>query len=159
MPLEGWYNSTSVTTDTLNTLLPGIKTKYGAGVPVYMLFNVQSIADITVAEKNQVLGGEITLDISFYPTPTGGASELAASLTLKDTKFGFTVLVDNMTLSMHVDHLNVNKIVVNTDNIGGLKPFLMKTAFNTAMLVAIPIANGVLANHTLTIPDHLTQFF
>jgi hypothetical protein len=51
-PLTGWYNSTSVTTDTLNTLLPGIKTKYGSGVPVYMNFNIESIDDITVAESN-----------------------------------------------------------------------------------------------------------
>lgn len=50
MPLSGWYNSTSVTTDTLNTLLPGIKSKYGSGVPVYMNFNVESIKDITVEE-------------------------------------------------------------------------------------------------------------
>jgi hypothetical protein len=52
MPLAGWYNSTSVTTDTPNTLLPGIKTKYASGVPVYMNFNVESINDITVKEKN-----------------------------------------------------------------------------------------------------------
>jgi hypothetical protein len=80
-------------------------------------------------------------------------------LTLKDTEFGFTVLVNNMTLSMHIDHLNVDKIVITTDNIGGLKPFLMKTAFNADMLVAIPIANSVLSSHTVTLPDHFTQFF
>jgi len=48
MPIAGWYNSTSVTTDELNTVLPGIKTKYGAGTPVYMHFNVAAMNDITV---------------------------------------------------------------------------------------------------------------
>lgn len=64
-----------------------------------------------------------------------------------------------MTLTMHINNLKVDKIVINTDNVGGLKPLLMKTAFNTAMHVVIPIANGVLDGFSVTLPDHLTNLF
>lgn len=81
MPIQGWYNSTNVTTDELNTLLPGIKTKYGSGTPVYIHFDVMEISNVTVTESNQVLGGKIWLNLGFYPV-VNGVPELAVDMTM-----------------------------------------------------------------------------
>jgi len=50
-PLGGWYNSTTVTTDTLSTLLPGIVTAYGS-VPVDIHFKLEAVTDISVTASN-----------------------------------------------------------------------------------------------------------
>jgi hypothetical protein len=65
-----------------------------------------------------------------------------------------------MDLTMHIETINVDKVVINTDNIGGLKAFTIKTQLNLAMtLVIIPIANSILVDKALTIPDHFTSYF
>jgi hypothetical protein len=64
-----------------------------------------------------------------------------------------------MQLSMHLESVNVDKVVINTDNIGGLSKILIKTQLNLGMKVIIPIANSILAEKVLTIPDHFTKYF
>jgi hypothetical protein len=61
----------------------------------------------------------MTLNLGFYPV--GGSPALAADITLQDTTFGFTILVNNMNLTMHIETFNVDKVVINTDNIGKLR--------------------------------------
>lgn len=60
---------------------------------------------------------------------------------------------------MSINNLNVDKVVINTDNIGGLKAILLNASFNTAMHIIIPIANNVLAGFSVQLPDHFTQYF
>jgi hypothetical protein len=69
-----------VTTDTLNTLLPGIKDVYGTGVPVDIHFKLEAVTNTTVTATDEVLGGLMTLNLGFYPV--GGSPALAADLTL-----------------------------------------------------------------------------
>jgi hypothetical protein len=64
-----------------------------------------------------------------------------------------------MNLTMHIETLNVDKIVINTDNIGKLRAAQIKISLNTAMHIIIPIANSILADKSLTIPDHFTKYF
>lgn len=51
-PLGGWYNSTTITTDSLSTMLPGIVNAYGTGVPVDVHFKLEAITDISVTASN-----------------------------------------------------------------------------------------------------------
>jgi hypothetical protein len=64
-----------------------------------------------------------------------------------------------MDLSMHIETINVDKVVINTDNIGGLRAITIKTQLNLGMHIIIPIANSILADKALTIPDHFTSYF
>jgi len=45
----------------LNELLPGIEDFYGANVPMNIHFNVTSVGNIEIAEKNQEMGGDVTM--------------------------------------------------------------------------------------------------
>jgi hypothetical protein len=64
-----------------------------------------------------------------------------------------------MNLSMQIETLHVDKVVINTDNIGGLKAAQLKITLNASISLVILIANSVLADRSLTIPDHFTSYF
>jgi hypothetical protein len=60
---------------------------------------------------------------------------------------------------MSINNLNVDKVLINTDNIGGLKAITLKAKLNLAMTVIIPIANNILTGFSVAIPDHFTSYF
>jgi hypothetical protein len=72
---------------------------------------------------------------------------MAASITLLDTDFAFTALVNNMTLAMQINTINVDKVTVNSCAYGSLNAKIMKTKLNAAFLVVRPIINVILAGH------------
>ena len=69
--IHGWFNSTMVpdwspvtlTTDTINLLMPGIVSHYGAGLPVDVHFNVISLGSFGVSEANEEMSGLTTLTL------------------------------------------------------------------------------------------------
>lgn len=72
--IHGWFNSTEVpswspmelTTDTINLLLPGIVSHYGAGLPVDVHFNVLSLGSFAVSEANEEMSGTTSLTLEFW---------------------------------------------------------------------------------------------
>jgi len=58
------------------------------------------------------MGALLTLELSFYVVNPNGPLDVA-SITLVDTSFGFTALINNMTLAMQIDTLNVDKVTAN----------------------------------------------
>jgi hypothetical protein len=60
---------------------------------------------------------------------------------------------------MNVDTVNVDKIVINEDNIGGLRAAAIKTQMNLGMRAWIIKANIILADFYITIPNTFTKYF
>jgi hypothetical protein len=60
------------------------------------------------------MGGLFTLGLDFYIAGNStNATTEAVSITLQDTVFSFTALVNEMTLSMQINTINVDKVAVN----------------------------------------------
>lgn len=158
--ITGWVNkaySTKITTGELNAFLPGIQGYYG-DVPVAIKFEIQKLGSFSVTEANPMIGALGTITLEFYAMTSTGP-DLATSMTLVDTSFGFTVLVDNMTMNMQLATTNVDKITVNSCSFGKLSALLLKTELNNFFRVFTPIINHDLQNHAFTVPSNIFGIF
>jgi len=80
-------------------------------------------------------------------------------MTLIDTKFSFTVFVNNMTVNAQLGNTNVDKITVNSCAFGNLSALLLKTELNNFFRVFTPIINRDLQTHTFTVPSNVFGIF
>jgi len=97
---------------------------------------------VQITENDQNMGALFTLDLDFYVlnNATNTFTE-AASITLQDTAFAFTALINDMTLAMQINTINVDKVVTNYCSWGKLSALVLKTKLNAAFLVVKPIVN------------------
>ena len=105
------------------------------------------------------MGGLSTLTLEFWAVTGETTTDLAASLTLGDLSFAFTVLINNMTVNMSLGTINVNKITVNSCSFGHLSAILMKTELNNFFRIFTPIINKDLQQHPLTVPSDIFGIF
>ena len=146
----------SLTTTSLKTFLPGIESYYGADVPVDLHIKVETFGDITSSQSKQQLGGISTLTIEFW-VETASGEELATSMTLSNTSLAFTLLVSaDMALTLNIDTVNVDKVVVNYCSFGKLNALTLKVELNNFFRLFTPILNLKLAQHPIELP---TNFF
>jgi hypothetical protein len=85
---------------TVNLLLPGIKTYYGADIPLEFEFEVTSMGEVQIAAADSTMSGVANIDWHVYADKLDGTRELAASITLGDLNFGFSALVNEMNLAI-----------------------------------------------------------
>jgi hypothetical protein len=103
-----WFNSSLVddkglfptNTSTVEELLPGISKYYGPDAPVNVKISILSIQNISVSGDDQKMGAKFTAQLEFWVVVKDKGPEQAAAITLKDTDFDFTALIQNMTLGM-----------------------------------------------------------
>jgi hypothetical protein len=105
------------------------------------------------------MGGITTVTLEFWAQTSLTTQELATSMTLIDTKFSFTVLVNNMTINAQLGTTNVDKITVNSCAFGNLSALLLKTELNNFFRVFTPIINKDLQLHTFTVPSNIFGIF
>lgn len=165
--IKGWINSSMIpadspvqlTTNGMNTYLPGIEAYYGPDLPVDIKFQVLELGDFTVQENNPNLGGVVTLQLEFWVETAPGVKELATSMTLVDTAFHFTVLVNDMVISMNLGTVNVDKITINYCSFGNLSAFTLKVELNNFFRIFTPVINRKLAKHPVTFPSNIFGMF
>lgn len=159
-PLGGMVNgayTTEITTSMLNALLPGIESYYG-DVPVAVHFSITKLGSFNVLEANPQINALATMTLEFWAqTPTG--PQLATSMTLVDTFFGFTITVVDMTMNLQLATTNVDKITVNSCAFGKLSTILLKTELNNFFRVFTPIINRDLSAKTFTVPSNVAGVF
>jgi len=148
-----------LTTTTLNTFLPGIQGYYGAGMPVDIHFNILELSNFTVSQGNEEMGGITTLILEFWVETSATTSDLAASMTLIDTQFYFTALIDNMTIDINIGTVNVDKITVNSCSFGKLSALTLKVELNNFFRIFTPEINHMLAKHAVTFPSNIFGIF
>lgn len=91
------------------------------------------------------MGAKITVQLQFWQA---GGEEIAA-ITLVDTTFEFTALVNDMALGMQLHKVNVDKITADLCTCGKLKPTQLKIELNNAFRFGMPIINKLLAAHVI----------
>jgi len=158
-PIAGWYNSTSVTAGELDIALPGISKHYGSNQTVFINYDLKNITDTTIKQKSSTMGAYFTLDLNFWVNTTNSTVEEAASITLQHTDFSFDLDIQNMTASMLMDTVNVDKILINSCSFGKLSPFTMKLKLNNGWRIAKPTVNRLLKGHSITVPSKPTKYF
>jgi hypothetical protein len=165
--LKGWFNSTmipakapiSLTTTTLNTFLPGIQSFYGANLPVDVHFEILALNNFTVQETKELMGGVTTVVLEFWVETSESTQELATSMTLIDTSFQFTALVEAMQISINLGNVNVDKINVNYCSFGKLSALTLKVELNNFFRFFTPELNRKLAKHPVTFPSNIFGIF
>ena len=106
-------SSVQLTTSSLNGLMPGIEAYYGANVPVDINFNVTEAGNFVITEDNQELQGEMTVITEWWVHTSEYSRELAATVTLSNTIFGFTVVIDNMNVAMNLQEIKSTDVTIN----------------------------------------------
>jgi hypothetical protein len=159
-PLGAWVNksyNTTITTGQLNPFLPGIQSFYG-DVPCAIHFSITKLGSFNVLEANPQINALATITLEFWALTSTGP-QLATSMTLIDTFFGFTITVNNMTMNLQLATTNVDKITVNSCSFGKLSTLLLKTELNNFFRVFTPIINSDLAADTFTVPSNVFGVF
>ena len=77
----------SLTTSTVDIVLPGIKDHYGADLPVDLRYNVTTLGNFAVSEANEEMSGTGSLTLEFWVELADGTKEMAADLGLNDIDF------------------------------------------------------------------------
>ena len=80
-------------------------------------------------------------------------------MTLIDTQFYFTALIDNMTIDINIGNVNVDKITVNSCSFGKLSALALKVELNNFLRIFTPQINRMLAKHAVTFPSNIFGIF
>jgi len=102
-PFAGWINksyNTTITTSSVNALLPGIQSYYG-DVPVAIKYTVSQLGSFACAKDVPMLNGITTMTLDFWALTADGP-QLATSLTLSHTAIGFGLITNNMTIELQL---------------------------------------------------------
>ena len=164
--MHGWVNATEVpitpnplNTDTLDLMMPGMKKYYGSGMPVNVFFRVEKISDFGVHQAEATMTGLNTLYLEFWVVTAPGIAEKASVLTLVDTQFSFTALVDNMDIAIDIQKIKLSNVVVNFCQWGRLSPAVIKIKLDSAFALGLPVVNHVLAKHPIPFPANIIPLF
>lgn len=105
------------------------------------------------------MGADFTVSLKFIVENATYSGE-AAQLTLVDTAFDFTALVNNMTLMLDISKINADKITSDYCWPGcNLHTTTMKIAMNNFIRLLLPGINKKLAAHPITLPSHIGNYF
>ena len=148
-----------LTSGDLNTVFPGMSDYYGADAPVDVHFTFSKIGDFSVVAEDSEMGGVATMNMDFWVTKADGTYEMATSVTLQDTSFGFSALVNAMNLSMQVVEVNSSKVIINSCTFGTLSAYKLKLELNNFFRFFLGPINTVLANHPVAIPSTVANLF
>ena len=80
---------------------------------------------------------------------------MAADLTLENTTVGLSALVNDMSISLAIEKVKLDKVVVNSATFGHLSGAAIKIELNSALAIVVPIINHFLSNATIVIPSNL----
>ena len=105
------------------------------------------------------MGGMTTVTLEFWVETSETMRELATSMTLIDTQFSFTALVENMVITLNLGSINVDKITVNYCSFGKLNALTLKVELNNFFRMFMPAINHKLAKHPVTFPSNMFGIF
>ena len=159
-PLGIWVNgdyTTSITTGSLNTFLPGIKSFYG-DVPAAVKMSIEKLGSFECAQGTAMLNSVGTMTLEFW-AQTATGPQLATSMTLVDPALGFGIITNAMTMQIVLATTNVSSVTVNSCAFGRLSALVLKTEMNNFFKVFTPIINKDLAASPITVPSNVHGIF
>ena len=99
------------------------------------------------------------MTLEFWVETAPDERQLAASMTLINTVFHFTALVNNMVITLNLGNINVDKITVNFCSFGKLSALTLKVELNNFFRIFTPVINSKLAKHPVTFPSNMFGIF
>jgi hypothetical protein len=165
--VAAWFNSTEIpansttqlTTSTVNTLLPGIESYYGADVPMDIYFNVIGAGNIGIFETNQEMDGNVDLQTQWWVNKADGTREMAAEISLQNMNFGFTATVSNMNVSLAVDAIKTVDVIVDSCAFGTISARSLKIKLNLFFQTFKVFINKWLSAMDIVIPSNIGGLF
>jgi len=148
-----------MTTTDCNFFLPGIQAYYGPDLPINIHFQVTQVGDIGISSETQILSGEGSLIAQFWVQLADGTQEMATQLTLSETNFGFTALVNNMDVSIQIDSVKSSNVTVDSCAFGHLSALLIKSELNNFLRLYMPSLNDWLNTLPIVIPSQIGNLF
>lgn len=80
-------------------------------------------------------------------------------MTLKDSEFKFTAIIDDMSMTLNIAKVNVDKVVVNSCSFGRLSALTLKVELNNGFRIALPLINKGLLGEPINLPTHIGGLF
>jgi len=87
------------------------------------------------------MAGDVTMKLDFYVETSPGTVEAAAGITLVNTNFAFTALIENMDISLNIAKVNVDGVGIDYCNFGTLRGVTLKLELNNGFRVLLPTLN------------------
>lgn len=84
---------------------------------------------------------------------------MAASLRLVDTDFAFSALINDMTLAISIQKVNVDSVTILSCTFGKLSALTIKVELNNFFRLFMPQLNNFLAKKTITFPSEFFGIF
>lgn len=105
------------------------------------------------------MAGDVTMALEFYVETAPGMYEQAAGITLINTNFAFTALINNMDISLSIAKVNVDAIGIDYCNFGTLRAVTLRLELNNGFRVLLPVINKILSTHSIKFPSHIGPLF
>lgn len=105
------------------------------------------------------MDGTVSIETQYWVQFPNNTQEMAASVTLKDTKFGFTAIVSNMNVSLALQTIKSTTIVVNSCQFGSISAFSFKLKLNFVFTTFKVIINQWLGGMDLVVPSNIGGLF
>lgn len=148
-----------LTTSDCDFFLPGIADYYGADLPIDLFFKVLEVGEIGITKDDQEMSGTGTLETQFWVELADGTKDLAASITLAQTSFGFTALVDNMSVMLQIAQVKSSDLSVDFCSFGTLSALKLKLELNNFLRLYMGHINAWLDTLPITIPSQIGGLF
>ena len=100
-----------------------------------------------------------TMDLLVWAEKADGTRELATSLTLKDTAFGFSAIVTDMLLGVQITQVASSTVIVNSCAFGNLSALKLKLELNNFFKVELPTINSNLQTMEISVPSNIGGIF
>ena len=121
---------------TMNLVFPGIKSYYGADVPLDIHLKFHRIGEFDITYANQNMAGLADFDLELWANKTDGTREMAVSLTLSEVAFGFSLLINDMKVSSQITEVYSGKVAVNSCTFANLSALKLKIELNNGWRIA-----------------------
>jgi len=144
---------------TMNLVFGGISKYYGPNIPLDIHLKLKSLGNFEITAADSVMAGLATLDMELWANKLDGTREMAASITLGDLAFGFSVLITDMLVSAQITEVYSTNVTVNSCTFGRLSALKLKIELNKGFAIAQPMINEALAGMQLQVPSNIAGVF
>jgi hypothetical protein len=143
----------------MKLVFPGIENFYGPNIPLDIHLKVKSLGSFDITASDNVMAGLATIDMELWADKLDGTREIAASITLGDLAFGFSVLINDMIVAAQITEVYSTTVTVNSCTFGKLSALKLKLELNKGFKIAQPIINEKLAAMTIAVPSNIAGIF
>lgn len=124
-----------------------------------MFFQVEEVGDIGITQDDQEMSGTGTLETQFWVVNADGTRDLAVTVILAQTKFGFTALVDNMDVMLQISQVKSSDLSIPYCSFGTINAFTLKLELNNFLKLYMGHINTWLETKPIAIPSQVGGLF